>query len=113
MGDLSPHFSRSEFVCSHCGAGAPSPQLVAILERLRAGIGRPLIIRSGFRCVPHNVAVGGATHSRHVAGDAADIPSGYATPRQAHDAGAIGVGHLGAWAVHVDWRPGSQTDWAY
>ena len=114
MGDLSPHFSRSEFDCAHCGAGVVSPQLLAILERLRAGAGgRPLTIVSGFRCVPHNRAVGGAPLSRHVAGDAADIPAGYATPAQAAAAGAVGIGISGKWAVHVDWRPGPQTRWFY
>ena len=113
MGDLSPHFSRYEFDCPHCGAGAPSPQLVERLERLRGIVGRPLSIVSGFRCVPHNKAVGGAPSSRHVNGDAADIPSGYASVAQAERAGFVGIGNAGAWAVHVDWRPGGPARWSY
>ena len=114
MGDLSAHFSRSEFDCPHCGAGAPSPQLVAILERLRAiKGGKPLTIVSGFRCVPHNAAVGGAADSRHVHADAADIPKGYASIADAAAAGAVGIGSQDGWAVHVDWRPGGPARWTY
>ena len=114
MGDLSAHFSRSEFVCPHCGAGGPTPQLVALLERLREiKGGRPLRIVSGFRCVPHNGQVGGAADSRHVHADAADIPEGYATIDEAARAGAVGVGNHGPWAVHVDWRPGGPARWTY
>lgn len=114
MGDLSAHFSRSEFDCPHCGAGAPSPQLVAILENLRSiKGGRPLSIISGFRCVPHNQAVGGAGDSRHVHADAADIPYGYANEAEARRAGAVGVGVYKGSAVHVDWRPGGPARWEY
>jgi uncharacterized protein YcbK (DUF882 family) len=113
VGDLSAHFSRAEFDCPHCGAGGPTPQLVTILERLRSTIGAPLRIVSGCRCVVHNRAVGGARESRHVDGDAADIPAGYATVAQAAGAGAIGIGNLGKWAVHLDWRPGGPARWSY
>lgn len=114
MGDLSAHFSRSEFDCPHCGAGAPSPQLVAILENLRASVGKPLRIVSGFRCVPYNKSLpNAAPASRHVHGDAADIPSGYATVAQAARAGAVGIGNAGQWAIHVDWRPGGPARWSY
>ena len=113
MGDLSPHFSRSEFDCPHCHAGGPTPQLVSILENLRATIRRPLIVVSGFRCVPHNAAIGGASDSRHIHADAADLVEGYATVDQAAAAGAIGIGNRGPWAVHVDWRPGGPARWAY
>lgn len=114
MGDLSAHFSRSEFRCPHCGAGGPTPQLLDVLERIRAlRGGRPLRIVSGFRCVPHNAAVGGANSSRHFHADAADIEPGYVTPAEAHRCGAVGVGRAGKWAVHVDWRPGGPVDWVY
>lgn len=115
MGDLSPHFSRSEFRCPHCGAGTVSPQLLAILESVRARAGgRPLSIVSGFRCVPHNTAVGGAKDSRHIHGDAADIPSNVVRIDGARAAGAVGVGLTKeGWVVHVDWRPGGPVQWTY
>ena len=44
-----------------------------ILQPLRDAIGRPVRITSGFRCPKLNKAVGGATTSRHLSGQAADI----------------------------------------
>lgn len=119
MGDLSAHFSRREFACK--GAGKPghpahqtvvSSTLVARLERLRAIVGRPLPIVSGHRCRWWNARVGGASRSRHIYGDAADIPFGYATVAQAAAAGFDGIGNKGQWAVHVDTR-GYRARWSY
>ncbi len=68
MGDLSPHFSRSEFRCRcGCGADAVAPALVERLEEIRAILERPVLIRSGCRCPAHNRAVGGKSGSAHVA----------------------------------------------
>lgn len=73
MGDLSEHFSKSEFAC-RCGCGTAftiSPELITALEAIRNAVGVPLPIDSGFRCQAHNVAVGGGPE--HPAGKAADI----------------------------------------
>ena len=43
------------------------------LDQLREKLGLPLRITSGYRCVQHNRAIGGADHSFHKAGLAADI----------------------------------------
>lgn len=113
MGDLSPHFSRSEFRCKHCGRlYGPDMRLVDVLERIRSITGKPLIVVSGYRCPVHNAAVGGARGSRHTAGAAADIPEGRATLLQARAAGARGIGTRGQWAVHVDWRE-TAAHWRY
>lgn len=114
MGDLSPHFSRSEFRCRHCGkAPIVDPQLVVVLERIRSISGAPLRILSGYRCPEHNAAVRGAPRSQHLLGRAADIPAGRATLGQARAAGATGVGIRDGWAVHVDTRPGAPATWHY
>jgi uncharacterized protein YcbK (DUF882 family) len=114
MGDLSAHFSRSEFRCRHCSAlVGPEPELVQVLERIRALSGAPLRILSGYRCPVHNRAVGGAIGSQHTHGTAADFAPGRATARQARDAGAIGVGSRGGWATHVDVRMGGPAEWIY
>lgn len=114
MGDLSAHFSRAEFNCRHCGhLHGPAPRLVAVLESIRSLSGKPLTVVSGYRCPVHNRAVGGAIRSRHLFGDAADIPRGRATLQQAYDAGAVGVGVSGDWATHVDVRPGEPAHWRY
>jgi len=114
MGDLSPHFSRSEFRCRHCGAlSGPDPQLLLVLERIRDLTDQPLRVVSGYRCTTHNRAVGGAVTSQHLSGRAADLPPGRATLTQAVAAGARGVGCKDGWAVHVDVRPGDRATWTY
>lgn len=105
MGDLSPHFSRFEFDCHDGQLAHPDAKLIVCLERLRAMVGRPLRIVSGFRDPAYNALVGGAPHSEHIVNRAADIPAGYATKQQAVVAGFTGVGVCGGWAVHVDVRP--------
>lgn len=120
MGDLSAHFSRSEFRCHGFGrAGHPdhptvvSPHLVQNLEKLRAALGgRPLRILSGHRCAWWNARVDGARLSRHLRGEAADLLAGVATADQAAAAGFTGIGRKATWAVHVDVRP-TRASWTY
>lgn len=106
MGDLSRHFSRWEFDCPHCGQlGTIDPVLLIVLERLRAKLGRPLVIVSGFRCPEYNARVGGISTSQHLYGRAADLPRGLFRAPVALKAGAHGVGVRGGWVVHVDTTP--------
>ena len=59
----------------------PSPKVVAnlqalvahVLDPLRVMWGSPIIVTSGYRCALLNKAVGGASQSQHVLGQAADI----------------------------------------
>ena len=44
-----------------------------ILDPLREAWGQPIIVGSGYRCEALNRAVGGAAHSQHKLGQAADI----------------------------------------
>ena len=44
-----------------------------ILDPLREAWGHPIIVGSGYRCEALNKAVGGAAHSQHKLGQAADI----------------------------------------
>lgn len=44
-----------------------------VLEPVRAKIGKPISVTSGFRCPRLNAKVGGETHSQHQQGMAADI----------------------------------------
>ena len=46
-----------------------------ILDPLREAWGQPIIVGSGYRCEALNKAVGGAAHSQHKLGQAADIHS--------------------------------------
>ena len=43
------------------------------LDPLRAALGKPIVVTSGYRCPALNRAVGGATSSLHMKGYAADI----------------------------------------
>lgn len=106
---MSEHFTDNEFRDHRTGEVKIVPELVQALERLRAIVGRPLRIVSGYRSASTNQAVGGARHSQHLTGRAADIPSRYATISQAKDAGFTGIGYRGPWVVHVDVRGGPVT----
>lgn len=116
MSKLSPHFNSAEFECrgrDGCKSISPPATFLAALERLREICGnQPLKIISGYRCSTRNSQVGGAPRSRHLMGDAADIPEGYATVEQAVRAGFKGIGSKGRWAIHVDTRP-SPARWTY
>jgi uncharacterized protein YcbK (DUF882 family) len=90
------------------------PDLLDALERLRTAAGdRHLRIISGFRTPAKNASVGGAPQSQHLLGRAADVPFGYATVGEAVQAGFVGIGSRGGWAVHVDVRLGPSARWTY
>jgi uncharacterized protein YcbK (DUF882 family) len=75
---LSNNFQLSEFA-SKCGRQTPLEVVERLqvlaqnLQVLRDEVKRPIRINSGYRSPQHNRKVGGATKSRHVVGDAADI----------------------------------------
>jgi hypothetical protein len=82
---LSPNFSLNELVYSETAEmngidNTPPPEILENLKRLAAGLeavrallGAPLEISSGFRCAALNEAVGGSSTSQHVLGLAADF----------------------------------------
>ena len=87
---LSDNFNLSEFTCGmgnpckHCGGVAfIDPLLVLLLEDIRAIVGKPIRILSGYRCKSHNNEIGGASNSMHMAGMAADLapPEGLSISR--------------------------------
>jgi uncharacterized protein YcbK (DUF882 family) len=122
MGDLSTHFSSSEFACKcglrglkpadgYCGGKSwVSAELVQKLEELRAAIGnRPILITSGCRCQLYNRYVGGASASQHLMGTAADVTvKGMAPSEVAKAADKLDFGGVGRYKTftHVDVRPG-------
>jgi uncharacterized protein YcbK (DUF882 family) len=110
MGDLARNFSRSEFRCKDgCGRDWPTQDLVDVLQRARTAQGRPLRIVSGVRCASHNRSVGGSPTSQHLAGRAADVPSGYASAGAWRSYGAVGIGVRSGQVVHVDVTPGRSS----
>ena len=136
-GRLSPNFSVNEVRSKGDGTAWVHRDLLAALERLRAHVGRPLPVVSGWRDVAHNRRVGGAASSQHTfgaageldaiadrldgtprrAGRAADIPRNYIRLEDAVGLRLFGgLGHRNGWVTHVDIRPGSTvapTVWVY
>ncbi|MFC1755023.1 D-Ala-D-Ala carboxypeptidase family metallohydrolase, partial [Thermoproteota archaeon] len=83
-GDLSQHFSRSEFTCNHCGELPQSgihKGLVRKLEQLHSRLSErysddgivEIVISSGYRCPDWNEHEGGTKTSQHLYGMAADF----------------------------------------
>lgn len=106
---LSPHFDTAEFADHRTGAVHVDRGLVDRLELLRARVGRPLRIVSGFRSVSTNREVGGAVDSQHLYGRAADLVPGVVRVADAAWCGFTGIGHCKGWVVHVDVRPGRRV----
>ena len=83
--NLTKHFTLDELTASQTAArrridNQPPmavlenlTRIAALLEQVRAAVGRPVIVSSGYRSPALNTAVGGARNSAHVLGLAADI----------------------------------------
>jgi len=119
--NLTKNFTSAEMSCKCCGAVFMDGEFMRALQRLRDIVKFPLPINSGFRCEKHNKKIGGAKHSRHLVGCAADIStknlsiSQIKTLKEAiklideFDGVAEGDGF-----VHVDSRPGDKNvTWTY
>lgn len=119
---LSPNFKKVEFNCA-CGCAMPYDvelrlaDLCEHLEKLRAAVGQPLRINSGYRCPAHNKRVGGAPKSQHCLGIAADVSCLKVTAQLVYLAAesipafhAGGIGLYEAW-VHVDIRKDGPARW--
>jgi hypothetical protein len=140
---LSDRFSVGELRSKGDGTCWVHRDLLKALEALRANVGKPLVVVSGWRDVAHNRRVGGATSSQHTfgaapelesirvrlasgshlrAGRAADLNRGYIT---LGDARALqlfsGIGwrldNGQQWVTHVDVRtsasPSNPVVWRY
>ena len=91
---LSPHFSLAELTDSQtavrrCIDNTPAAAVVsnlarvaAVLERVRALVGGPITVSSGYRSPKLNKAVGGSASSAHVLGLAVDITAPSVAPKQ-------------------------------
>ena len=107
---LSTNFKSTEFDCHGsgcCSSTLVDENLVKYLQKIRSHFGKSVHINSGYRCKTHNAAVGGASASNHMDGEAADIRIDGVTPLEvaqyAEHIGMLGIGVYG-WGVHVDTR---------
>jgi len=122
--NLTPNFTIWEFQSKD---GAPFPlevlknlkKLAENLEVIRAEIGRPITITSGYRSPEHNKTIGGAKFSEHITGRAADIKAKGITTTELKKTierliseGKIsegGIGFYPTW-IHYDIR-GTKARW--
>lgn len=107
------HFEPYEF---RCNDGTPifllSTTLLSWLDLLRSQVG-PIRVNSGFRTGAYNKNVGGAKHSRHLHGLAADVVAVRRDPEEiaqwAEEEGFGGIGryhhftHLDVWSNNRRW----------
>ncbi|MFA5321199.1 MAG: D-Ala-D-Ala carboxypeptidase family metallohydrolase [Smithella sp.] len=102
------HFKCKEFDSPDApGSGAMmNPKLIQDLILMRAYIGRPIRITSGYRTKEHNAKVGGSATSAHLDGDAADIACSGSIDRydllKAALAAGIQRAGLGKNFIHID-----------
>ncbi|MGM0583795.1 MAG: D-Ala-D-Ala carboxypeptidase family metallohydrolase [Pseudomonadota bacterium] len=91
-----PDFSPAEIACRGSGSLLIDETALDALRALRERLGRPMIVRSGYRSPAHNRAVGGAPRSRHMKGQAFDIAMANHDPQAfeqaAREAGFEGFG---------------------
>ena len=105
-----PCFSPAEIACRGTGAIKINTEAMDKLQSLRNRLGKPLIVRSGYRSPSHNRAVGGAPASKHMQGTAFDIAMSNHDPATFAEA-ARAVGFLGfgtyprSGFMHIDLGP--------
>jgi uncharacterized protein YcbK (DUF882 family) len=113
----SANFTDAELRCRcGCGVNLCTDMLVNALETLRADLGLPVGITSGYRCAEHNRAVGGEPNSYHLRGLAADVTVKGMAPVHVYEVArkipAFGGFGLASTFLHVDVRT-SRARWKY
>lgn len=95
---LSPNFTLAEMTASQTAdrkgldntpnatAIANLTRLAALLEQVRALLGKPIFITSGYRSPEVNIAIGSTNRSQHPLGCAADFKVPGMTPKQVVEA---------------------------
>ena len=118
MSKLSENFDSNEFKCKCCGEVHINPKLIELLQAIRDKIGKSITIMSGYRCEKHNQKVGGAKHSQHVLGNAADIKiAGMDAHEVQHwlvlnfNKECKGIGCYDTF-THIDVRDGASARWS-
>lgn len=122
---LTKHFTLAEFTTSQTAMrrgidNTPTAEalqnlqeLANGLERVRAVLGCPILISSGYRSPKLNAAIGGARNSQHCKGEAADfIAPGFGSPmevckeivRHQESIQFDQLIHEGSW-VHISFTP--------
>lgn len=129
------NFKFSE-ICCKCGCDLPARAevryhglILYFLQPLRTHIGKPIHIKSGYRCPKHNSEIGGAVRSYHTIPSKPTIYHPCAVDFWVEDTGLWAIEeyvkehtnlnfcgfHIytrydDTWLTHVDWR-GAKTRW--
>lgn len=103
---IAPNFTRKYFACGcGCGFDTVDTSLLFVLQLLRDEIELPVYLNSGSRCEDYNAKIGGASHSQHLYGKAADIHFGrqYPIPEAAIllDSFLPNLGGIGVYDHHL------------
>jgi len=108
------HFKVSEFACRD-GSDTVliSSETVELLDKIREYYDAPVHINSGYRTPTYNRSIGGAKHSQHMLGTAADFVVRGKTPQEVQQdlkAGKIFGEHMGGLGcyrsfTHIDTGP--------
>ena len=112
---LTANFKSNEFDCHGsdcCSSTLIDEKLVEYLQKIRTYFKKPVKVSSAYRCQKHNASVKGATSSRHVRGQAADIYIDGIAPAEiakyAESLGILGIGlyetNSDGFFVHIDTR---------
>lgn len=109
---LSPHFKVKEFHSKHDPSDVVKvdERLLTLLERIRAHVGKPVHVNSGYRSPEYNATLKNASpHSQHCNGKAADIWVEGVTPKQIAEIAECYLGSSGGIGIyknftHVDVR---------
>lgn len=109
---LSPHFKVKEFHSPHdpCDVVKVDEKLLTLLERIRAHVGKPIHVNSGYRSPEYNATLKNASpRSQHCNGKAADIWVEGVTPKKIAEIAECYLGSSGGIGIyknftHVDVR---------
>ena len=119
-GWVSPHFRQNELACHCCGLYLENKTLLSALEKLREALGdRAIHVLSGTRCPQRNEEVGGASRSKHLYGQAADIVVRGKVPDEVAEVARtiepFSHGGIGVYAIkgftHLDVRTDGPARW--
>ena len=105
---VAPNFTLGELMQAWKGQyGVYQVHMVEKLQTLRTNTGGALNVNSGYRRPAYNSSVGGATYSRHMYGDAADMySSAVSLNSMKNHCNSLGADYVGMYSshIHCDWR---------
>jgi len=114
------YFTPEELQCPCCKEFKMNVEFMIKLNKLRADLGFPFIITSGYRCEKHNKEIGGAKHSAHLTGNAVDIAVSHekaldiVSEATSYGMNGVGVSQKGQGRfIHIDDKHESPTIWSY